>query len=291
MRGKILIVHDNNISKDDFIQKNELLTTSAKRNNITLAFKSNSELYTFIDNDMVKSHDSFHTYDYCLFFNKDMHLAKNLEMIGIKVVNNARAIEKCSNRAIMYQSLAKHNINIPKTVVMPDLNNFEDKAIQEYLTNAINDLALPIVVKSFFGTSGQSVYLARNKEQLFDYVTKLGKREIILQEYIVEASGSDIRMFVVKNKVIASIRRQGVQGDFRSNTNLGGTVTKYIPTYNDEQLALNAAKAMNCEFAIVDLLRSINGPVVCEVNSTANLNNFSTTCGIDIPEYLFKNIK
>ena len=267
------------------------MVASAKRNNISLTFKSNSELYTFIDNNSVKSHDSFHTFDYCLFFNKDMHLAKNLEMIGIKVVNSARSIEKCSNRAIMYQSLAKHNINIPKTVVMPDLNNFEDKEVLDYLTNAINDLGLPMVVKGYFGTSGQSVYLARNKEQLFECVQKFGKRDIIMQEYIVEASGSDIRMFVVKNKVIASIRRQGVQGDFRSNTTLGGTIAKYIPTYNDEQLAINAAKAINCDFAIVDLLRSINGPVVCEVNSTANLNNFSTVCGIDIPEYIFKNIK
>ena len=98
-------------------------------------------------------------------------------------------------------------------------------------------------------------------------------------------------MIVIKNKIVASLRRQGSQGDFRSNLTLGGTMSNYIPTYIDEQLAINATKAIGCEFAIVDILKSINGPVVCEVNTSANVNNFYKACSVDIPTLLFKTIK
>ena len=107
----------------------------------------------------------------------------------------------------------------------------------------------------------------------------------------MEASGSDIRLFVIKNKVVASYRRRNSGGEFRSNLSLGGSMDKYIPTYLDEQLAVGATKAVGCDFAIVDILKSINGPVVCEVNTSASVNHFYEACGVDIPQLLFKSIK
>lgn len=291
MRGKVLVVFDDGISKTDFIQSNALLTDAAKRNNITLAFRSNAECYTYIDNNFVRCHDSYGTYDYCLFFDKDFYLAKNLEVMGVKVVNSAHAIDICENKANMYQQLAKSNISIPKTVVFPVLTNFDSKVVSEFLINAIDDLGLPIVVKGFYGGTGKNVYLAKSKEQLFEIVEKHHNEGLLLQEFILESSGTDIRLFVLKNKVVASYRRQGLSGDFRSNASLGGQMYQYIPTYNDEVLAVNATKAMGCEFAIVDILKSINGPVVCEVNTSANLNNFYKMCNVNIPELFFKTIK
>lgn len=291
MRGKVLIVHDDAISHDDFINKNQLLIDSARNNNITLGFKSNTELYTFIDNNSVKCHDSYGTYDYCLFFDKDVHLARNLEIMGVKVVNCSRAIDLCENKANMYQELAKTNINIPKTVIFPTITKFNPKSAGEFLQKTIDEIGLPIVVKGFFGGTGDNVYLAKTKEQLFQIVEKMQGRQILFQEFVLESSGSDIRMFVIKNKVVASIRRQGSMGDFRSNVGLGGTMYNYIPSYIDEQLAIKASKAIGCDFAIVDILKSINGPVVCEVNTTANVNNFYKICNVNIPELLFKNIK
>ena len=292
MKGKILVVYNDEIGDEDsFIEKNKMLVESAKKNNITLSFKSSAQLYTFIDNDSVKSKDSYGTYDYCLFFNKDSYLAKNLEIMGVNVVNPSKALDICENKANMYQQLVTTNINIPKTVILPSVNANNQKSILEFVQNSIDDLGLPLVVKEFYGTSGESVFLARTKDDLLKIINEHKTSRLLFQEYITEASGSDIRIFVIKNKVVASLRRQGGGSDFRSNVGLGGTMYNYIPTYNDEQLAINATKTLGCEFAVVDILRSINGPVVCEVNATANINNFYNVCKVNIADLLFKNIK
>ena len=291
MRGKVLVVHDDALNEESFKEKNKLFVEAARKNNIVLDFKSNVSLYTYIDNNNVKCHDSYGTYDYAIFFDQDYHLAKNLETMGVKVVNSSRSIRLCENKATMYGQLAKCGISIPKTVILPVMTNFSMNKIYSFLNDAASDLGLPMVVKEWFGDYGKTVYLANTKEQLYSLVEKLQGKELLLQEFIVEASGSDIRLFVIKNKVVAAFRRQGISGDFRSNLALGGTMYNYIPTHGDEELAISATKAMDCDFAIVDILRSINGPVVCEVNTNADVNNFVKCCNVDIPSLLLKSIK
>lgn len=291
MRGKVLVVHDDTLSQEEFKQQNKLFVESAKEMNIMLDFVSNVQLYTFIDNSMVKCHESFGTYDYAIFFDKDFHLARNLEMLGVKVVNSAFAIDICENKANMYQILAKNHINIPKTVIFPMMTKFNRNKAILFLNNAISDLGLPMIVKGWYGDYGQNVYLCKTKEELYDLIEKLGGNMLLLQEFIVEASGSDIRLFVIKNKVVAAFRRRNNGGDFRSNLSFGGSIDKYVPTYLDEQLAIGASKVIGCDFAIVDILKSINGPVVCEVNTSASVNNFYEACEVNIPQLLFKSIK
>ncbi len=291
MRGKVLVVHDDILSQEEFKVQNKLFVDAAKRMNISLDFVSNVQLYTYIDNSNVKCHETFGTYDYAIFFDKDFHLARNLEMLGIKVVNSAFAIDICGNKANMYQILAKNHINIPKTVIFPMMTKFNKNKAILFLNNAVSDLGMPIIVKEWYGDYGQNVYLCKSKEELYDLVEKLNGNMLLLQEFIVEASGSDIRLFVIKNKVVASFRRRNIGGEFRSNLALGGSMDKYIPSYLDEQLAIGATKAVGCDFAIVDILKSINGPVVCEVNTSASVNHFYEACGVDIPQLLFKSIK
>ena len=291
MRGKVLVVHDDVLSEEAFKDQNRLFVDAAKRMNITLDFVSNVQLYTYIDNNIVKCHETFGTYDYAIFFDKDFHLARNLEMLGVKVVNSASAIDICENKANMYQTLAKYNINIPKTVIFPMMTQFNRNKAILFLNNAIEDLGMPMIVKEWFGDYGKNVYLCNTKEELYNLVEKLNGNMLLLQEFIVEASGSDIRLFVIKNKVVAAYRRRNSGGEFRSNIALGASMDKYIPTYLDEQLAIGATKAVGCDFSIVDILKSINGPVVCEVNTSASVNHFYETCGVDIPQLLFKSIK
>ena len=291
MRGKVLVVHDDTINEETFKEKNKLFVEAARRNNIFLEYKSNAQIYSYLDNNNVKCHDSFGTYDYAIFFNQDIQLAKNLEAMGVKVTNSSKTIGLCANKATMYQYLARNGVSIPKTVVCPTLVNYTRAKIMPFLNNAIEDLGFPIVVKEWYGDSGQQVYLANTKDQLYEIVDKLKGNQLLLQEFVVEASGSDIRIFVIKNKIVAAYRRQGTSGDFRSNLSLGGTMYNYIPTYADEQLAVRAARTMDCDFAIVDILKSINGPIVCEVNTTANVNNFAQCCDVDIPGLLLKSIK
>lgn len=291
MRGKVLVVYTDEMSNEEFVQKNKSILDAAKANNIALEIKSNFEIYTYIDNNNVKCHDSLATFNYVLYFDNDINLARSLEMLGAKVVNSSKALELCENKANMYQALAKNNINIPKTVILPTTSKYNRTKMLNYVQNAIDDLGLPMIIKDWFGTSGQGVYLARNKDEIMKIIDSKQGQRLLLQEYIMESAGSDIRMFVIKNKVVASMRRQGTSGDFRSNLSLGGILHKYAPSYQDEQLAINASKAIGCDFAIVDILKSINGPVVCEVNTTANVNHFHETNDVNIPQLLFKSIK
>ena len=291
MRGKVLVVHSDELTAEEFVEKNQAFVNAAKNNNIILEFRSNEQIYSYIDNDSVKCHDSFGTFDYAFFFDKDVWLARNLEMMGVRVVNSSKAIDLCENKANMYQELARNKVNIPKTVIFPTLSEYTEKKAVHYIDEAINDLGLPIVVKEWVGDSGRNVYLAKSRKQLLEIVNKLQGKQILFQEFILEASGSDIRLFVIKNKVVASVRRQGLSGDFRSNLRLGGTLYKYIPSYADQALAVKASLAVGCDFSIVDILKSINGPVVCEVNTTANVNNFIKMCEVDIPTLLLKSIK
>ena len=291
MRGKVLVIYDDTINEDVFKEKNKLFVDAAKRNNIFLDYKSNAQIYSYLDNNNVKCHDSFGTYDYAIFFNQDIQLAKNLEAMGVRVTNSSKAIGLCANKASLYQFLARNGISIPKTVICPSLIEYSKSKMLPFLNDAINDIGLPMVVKEWYGDSGKTVYLASTKEQLFEIIDRLKGKELLLQEFVVEASGSDIRLFVIKNKVVASYRRQGTSGDFRSNLSLGGVMYNYIPTYADEQLALKATKTIDCDFAIVDILRSINGPIVCEVNTSANVNHFAKCCDVDIPSLLLKSIK
>ena len=185
MRGKVLVVHSDAISADEFIEKNQAFVNAAKRNNIFLEFKSNEQIYSYIDNNTVKCHDTFGTFNYAFFFDKDVWLARNLEMMGVKVINSSRAIDLCENKANMYQELAKHNVNIPKTVIFPTLSQYTEKKALHFINEAISDLGLPIVVKEWIGDAGRNVYLAKNRQELIDIVNNLKGRQLLFQEFIL----------------------------------------------------------------------------------------------------------
>ncbi len=288
---KALIIYDANCDEKNFEAQTKLLFDASKKLGISLTTKSNIEIYTILNNNKVKSFDSYASYDFALFLDDDVWLARNLELLGLKVFNNSRAIDLCENCANMYQQLIKYGVNIPKTVILPANIDYVPNLIRPFIDQAINDLGLPIIIKQWFGDLGKGVFLAKTREQAYEIVDKFEGKELLLQEFISEASGTDIRMYVVKNKVLASLRRTAGKEDFRSNINFGGVMERHIPTYIEQELAIDACKAVGCEFGIVDILKSINGPVVCEVNTSANIQYFAEVSNINIAEYILKACK
>ena len=245
-----------------------------------------------LSNTKVKSFESYANFDFALFLDDDVWLARNLEMLGLKVYNNSRAIDICENCANMYQQLIKCGVNIPKTVILPSaLSEYKKETIHPFVDQIIDDLGLPIIIKQWFGDLGRGVHLAKTREQAYEIVDRFEGRELLFQEFISEASGTDIRMYVVRNKVLASLRRTAGKEDFRSNTNFGGIMEKHIPTFVEQKLALDACKAVGCEFGVVDILKSINGPVVCEVNTSANIQYFQEVADFNIAEQILKALK
>lgn len=289
---KVLIVYDANTDEKSFEVQTKLLFDAAKKLGISITARSNVQIYTMLSNTKVKSFESYANFDFALFLDDDVWLARNLEMLDLKVYNNSRAIDICENCANMYQQLIKCGVNIPKTVILPSaLSEYKKETIHPFVDQIIDDLGLPIIIKQWFGDLGRGVHLAKTREQAYEIVDRFEGRELLFQEFISEASGTDIRMYVVRNKVLASLRRTAGKEDFRSNTNFGGIMEKHIPTFVEQKLALDACKAVGCEFGVVDILKSINGPVVCEVNTSANIQYFQEVADFNIAEQILKALK
>ncbi len=151
----------------------------------------------------------------------------------------------------------------------------------------------PLVIKLLEGTQGIGVVLAETQKAATAVIEAFRGLDanILVQEFIKEAGGSDIRCFVVGDKVVAAMKRQGPPGEFRSNLHRGGTAEKIKLTPEERSTAVRAAKAMGLNVAGVDLLRSNHGPVVMEVNSSPGLEGIETATGKDVAGMIIQFIE
>lgn len=195
-------------------------------------------------------------------------VVRQFEMQGVFTTASSIAISRSRDKLRAYQLLAKAGVGIPKTVFSRGVGDVD---------NLIEELGgLPVIIKLASGTHGNGVVLAETRKaaksvlQAF-YVMDQDGTNILLQEFIAESVGTDIRALVVGGRVVASIRRQSLDGDFRSNTHQGGIgkVIKLTPA--EERTAVKAARAMGLPNCGVDMMRSKRGPLVLEVNSSPSI--------------------
>lgn len=192
-------------------------------------------------------------------------IVRQLEMQGVYTVSSSIAISRSRDKLRSLQLLAKAGVGIPKTVVSrnsTDIDNLLEKVG-----------GMPVIIKLARGTHGNGVVLAETKKaaksvlQAF-YLTNEDGTNILLQEFVEESAGTDIRAFVVGGRVVASMKRQSLDDDFRSNLHKGGEGTKIKLTEEEKKMAIKAAKAMGLNVAGVDLMRSGRGPLILEVNAS-----------------------
>lgn len=192
-------------------------------------------------------------------------IVRQLEMQGCYTVSSSIAISRSRDKLRSMQLLAKSGIGIPKTVVSRNTTDIDDLLDQVGGT--------PVIIKLASGTHGNGVVLAETKKaaksvlQAF-YLTNDDGTNILLQEFIKESAGTDIRAFVVGSRVVASMKRQSLDDDFRSNLHKGGEGTVVKLTDEEKKAAIKAAKAMGLNIAGVDLMRSDRGPLILEVNAS-----------------------
>jgi ribosomal protein S6--L-glutamate ligase len=192
-------------------------------------------------------------------------VVRQFEMRDVYTTAKSIAIDRSRNKLRSYQILAKAGVGIPKTVFAHETADLED--VIEKAGGA------PLIVKVARGTHGNGVVLAETNKaakavmQAF-YVEGVS---FLVQEFVKEAAGTDIRVLVVGSQAVASIKRQSLDDDFRSNTHQGGVGTPIKLTPEEERTAVRAAKAMGLGICGVDMMRSDRGPVVLEVNSSASL--------------------
>lgn len=191
-------------------------------------------------------------------------IVRQFEMQGIWTASSSIAITRSRDKLRAAQILTKAGVDTPKTLVSRNTADIDD---------LLEQIGLPVIIKLASGTHGNGVVLAETKKaaksalQAF-YLYNEDGTNILIQEYIKESAGSDIRAFVVGSQVVASMKRQSLDDDFRSNLHKGGEGTTVKLTEEEKKMALRAAKAMGLHVAGVDLMRSERGPLVLEVNAS-----------------------
>ncbi|MEX6634644.1 30S ribosomal protein S6--L-glutamate ligase [Hyphococcus lacteus] len=210
---------------------------------------------------------------------------RQLEMMGVYPVNESVAISRSRDKLRSLQLLARKGIGLPVTVFAHRTSQADE--ILDMIGGA------PVIIKLLEGTQGIGVVLGETQKAAESIIQAFGgvNTNILVQEFIKEAGGEDIRCIVVGEKVVATMKRKGKEGDFRSNIHRGGTAEKVKITPQERSTAVGAAKAMGLNFCGVDLLRSNHGPVVMEVNSSPGLEGIERATGIDVADKLIDFIE
>ncbi|GGA16141.1 30S ribosomal protein S6--L-glutamate ligase [Okeania sp. KiyG1] len=214
-------------------------------------------------------------------------VVRQFEMMGVFTPNPSQAISRSRDKLHCLQLLARDGIGLPVTGFANSTKDIDG------LINTVG--GAPLVIKLLEGTQGIGVVLTETYQAAKSVIEAFRGLDanILVQEFIQEADGADLRCFVVGDKVIASMKRQGAEGEFRSNLHRGGKAEKIKLTPEERSTAVRSAKAMGLRVAGVDLLRSNHGPVVMEVNSSPGLEGIETATGVDVSgkiiEFLEKN--
>lgn len=218
-------------------------------------------------------------------------IVRQLEMQGVYTISSSIAINRSRDKLRSMQLLSKAGVDVPKTVFSRNSADIDD---------LIDKLGgTPVIIKLARGTHGNGVVLAESKKaaksvlQAF-YLTNEDGTNILLQEFVKESAGTDIRAFVVGGRVVASMKRQSLDDDFRSNLHKGGEGTSIKLTEEERKMAIKAARAMGLNVAGVDMMRSDRGPLILEVNASPGFGVEKVT-GRDVAtpiiEYVEMNAK
>lgn len=285
------IIYNKSLSGDKFTDYAETLSRAAQAKGHTTTLISNHELLAFLSVESSLLTKEIHP-DYCLFTDKDIYLAQQIEALGIPVFNNAQAIELSDDKNKTYLKLAQHKLPIPETIIGP--KTFVKPSAQyllEILKAVEKTLNYPFIIKEAFGSFGEQVYLIHTQQEALRLMASIYERPYLFQAYIETSYGKDVRIQVVGNKVVAAMLRTS-KSDFRANITSGGSMKNYTATKKEEELAIQATKALNLDFAGVDILFGKNQErFICEVNSNAHIRNLYEATGVNVANHMIEYIE
>jgi ribosomal protein S6--L-glutamate ligase len=212
-------------------------------------------------------------------------VVRQFEMMGVYCLNESQAIARSRDKLRCLQILSRHDIGLPPTVYTRQADHVA--GCMERVDGP------PVVVKLLQGTQGIGVVLAESTAAAASVVEAFHglDQDILIQKFIAEANGADLRALVVGRKVVAAMRRQAVAGEFRSNIHRGGRAKKVRLSAEFRKTALAAARVLGLRVAGVDMIESAEGPMVMEVNSSPGLEGIQKTTGVDVAEAVIEHIE
>lgn len=212
-------------------------------------------------------------------------VVRQFEMADVFPLNSSQAINRSRDKLSSLQVLSRAGVGLPTTSFAHSTQDID--GILEVVGGA------PVVVKLLEGTQGLGVVLAETRKAAESVIGAFRQLDanILVQEFVKEAGGADIRAFIVGGKVVAAMKRQGAPGEFRSNLHRGGTSEVIKLTAQERATAVRAARAMGLNVAGVDMLQSSEGPMVLEVNSSPGLEGIEGASGVDIADVIIEFIE
>jgi ribosomal protein S6--L-glutamate ligase len=212
-------------------------------------------------------------------------VVRQFEMMGVYCLNESQAIARSRDKLRCLQILSRHDIGLPPTVYTRQADHVA--GCMERVDGP------PVVVKLLQGTQGIGVVLAESTAAASSVVEAFHglDQDILIQKFIAEANGADLRALVVGRKVVAAMRRQAVAGEFRSNIHRGGRAKKVRLSAESRKTALAAARVLGLRVAGVDMIESAEGPMVMEVNSSPGLEGIQKTTGVDVAAAIIEHIE
>lgn len=212
-------------------------------------------------------------------------IVRQFEMADVFTVSSSDGISRSRDKLRSMQILSRAGVGLPTTSFAHDSQD---------ITGILDVVGgPPVVVKLLEGTQGVGVVLAETRKAAESVISAFRQLDanFLVQQYIGEAEGADLRVLVVGGEVVASMRRQSPPGDFRSNLHRGGTANAVALSANERATALRAANAMGLDVAGVDLIQSDEGPMVLEVNSSPGLEGIEAASGVEIAEIIIEHIE
>lgn len=212
-------------------------------------------------------------------------VVRQFETINTFSLNSSISITRSRDKLRSLQLLAKDGVNLPKTGFAHNLKDTDD------LIRTVG--GAPLVIKLIEGTQGMGVVLAETPKAAESVIQAFRGLDanIIVQQFIEESNGADIRCFVLGDKVIAAMKRQAAEGDFRSNVHQGGSTSLVKISKAEREAAVKAVKVMGLKCAGVDLLQSAQGPMILEVNSSPGLEGIETATKLNVAGKIIKFIE
>jgi ribosomal protein S6--L-glutamate ligase len=212
-------------------------------------------------------------------------VVRQFELMGSLSANSSASISRSRDKLRALQLIGNSGVEMPVTGYVHFSRDVE---------SVLNTVGKPpFVIKLLEGTQGRGVVLTQTMDAAISAIETMKKIDanILIQEFIKEAEGEDIRAIVVGDKVVASMKRKAKPGEFRSNVHLGGSVINYVMTDEEKDSAVRSAKVLGLHVAGVDLIQSNRGPLVLEVNSSPGLEGIERASGIDVAEKIIEYLE
>ena len=286
MQTKGLFILNRYFEKTKFVEQYDMLSKLFKKRGVVLDIVFSDELFLA---DIRK-------YEFALFYDKDMILAKTLELKGIRVFNNSETLRICDDKALTYLELqGLDNINLIRSFTSP-LSFYDALTIDTpFIKKVLKEVSFPFVIKATVGSYGNDVHLIHCQGCLKSSLKRLGTKQFVIQDYIESAKGIDYRVWFVGSEAVVVVKRMARNSDeFRSSISQGGTFIENVIIPNSViSSAISVAKTLKLDFGTVDFLHdSIKDKwYLCEVNTNAIFYYYETDVATKVVDYVLKGMK